>query len=263
MFKNNRHNEILEILKKRGWATVNELSETLYASKPTIRRDLTKLENDGYLRRSHGGAVLNDDKLHNNPVGYRRSEKMHEKLLLCKLASTLVGEGNLIFIDDSTTVYHLADFIKDIENVTVVTNGLSVCKRLSENNVKTISTGGRLAKSSEAFVGYFAEQTVSGFNADIMFFSAAAIDEEGVISDYSEAETSLRIAMKKRSARTALLCLSDKLNTKSELRLFSTNELDYIVTDKPLSDAFLQNCNMTETARAEGAILYKRVASRH
>ena len=62
MFKNQRHNEILEILKNERFASVSELSERLFSSQPTIRRDLNFLEKQGYLRRSHGGAIPADEK---------------------------------------------------------------------------------------------------------------------------------------------------------------------------------------------------------
>lgn len=256
MIKNERQNEIIKILRDENYATVLDLSKRLFASAPTIRRDLSELESEGYVRRSHGGVTLNDDKLHHHPVGFRRGSKMREKMAICKLAAELVSTGELVFIDDSTTAYHLADFLVGVDNVTVVTNGLSICQRLFYNNIKTISTGGRINRDSEAFVGYFAEQTVLSFNADYMFFSAAALDDEGIISDYSEEETSLRRIMKSRSRRTVFLCDSEKFGATSELRSFSLTEIDYVVTDEPLLPDLLEKCSLIEKKRTEGAILY-------
>ncbi len=259
MIKNERQKQILEILRQESFVNVTELSRRLFASCPTIRRDLSYLEDRGYVRRNHGGAMIDEDKLHHNPVNFRRGTKTHEKMNICRLAATLVPTDSLIFIDDSTTAYHLADFLGGIENVTVVTNGLSICQRLSINNIKTISTGGRLIKKTEAFVGHFAEQTVLAFNADVMFFSAAALGHDGSISDYSEEEMSLRIAMKARSKKTVFLCDSDKIGMVSEFRCFSLLEIDYMVTDRPLSEELMAVCRLCRLAAAEGAVLYGHV----
>ncbi len=256
MIKNERHERILQILRQEGFANVTDLSARLFVSPPTIRRDLSFLENEGYVRRNHGGAMMDEDKLHHNPVNFRRGTKMREKANICRLAATLVLPDSLVFLDDSTTVYHLADFLVGVENVTVVTNGLSVCQKLSANNIKTFSTGGRLMKKSEAFVGHFAEQTVSGFNADFMFFSAAALGNDGIISDYSEEETALRFAMKARSRKTVFLCDSDKIGVVSELRCFSLSEIDYMVTDRPLPLALIEKCRLHQLTAKEGAVLY-------
>ena len=78
MFKNQRHEEILEILKKEGFAGVCDLSKRLFASQPTIRRDLDILEKQGYIRRSHGGAILANGNL-NTPVPYRKGKHAKEK----------------------------------------------------------------------------------------------------------------------------------------------------------------------------------------
>lgn len=262
MIKNERHTQILQILSDEGYADVNYLSKVLYASCPTIRRDLTLLEKDGYISRNHGGAILNKDKLHNNPLNFRRDVRNQEKANICKLASTLISKGNLIFIDDSSTAYHLAKYIKDIEDLTVVTNGFAICNELLANNINTISTGGRLVKKSQAFVGMLAQQTANSFNADIMFFSSAALDDEGIISDYSEEESSLRKTMAARSKKIAFLCDSDKFHTSSELRLFSLKNIDYIITDQPLEEKLVKLCELEIMTETKDAILYRHISKR-
>ena len=134
MIKNQRHHELLEILKKQGFAEVRELGEKLYASQPTIRRDLDMLEKQGYVRRSHGGAMLADDSI-NTPVSFRRSKKTREKTQICRLAATLIKSGSLIFVDASTTAAHLSQVLKEADNVTVVTNGYPICRALTPRSL--------------------------------------------------------------------------------------------------------------------------------
>lgn len=257
MFKNQRHTEILEIIKNENYASVADLSERLFASQPTIRRDLDLLEKKGFVRRSHGGAILSDSKM-STPVPFRQSAHTKEKIHICQLAATLIFSESLIFTDASTTVSHIAEFIPQNAKVTVVTNGLMMCRRLMENNITTIATGGRLLKYSEAFAGRRAEDAVSDFNADLMIFSASSLDEDGVISDFSEEEAILRRVMHSHSEKTAFLIDSAKRESKSAYRIFSLDEVDHVITDKPLSKKLTDRYRLTVSQQTDNAILYSR-----
>jgi DeoR/GlpR family transcriptional regulator of sugar metabolism len=204
-------------------------------SLPTIRRDLAELNAKGLIRRSHGGAMLAGD---NNeiPVEFRSTLKTAEKAKMCKVAAGLVKKNYVIFLDASTTVLHIADYIRNIEGITVVTNGLAASNLLCKYNINTFCTGGHLLTSSQAYVGSRAEHFVADFNASIMFFSTSAINKEGLISDYSESETSLRKAMLKHSRLKVFLCDSSKIGRDSVFKVCDINNIDYIITDAPESD---------------------------
>lgn len=258
MLKNQRHFEILEILKNEGFAEVRSLGDRLYASQPTIRRDLDFLEKQGYVRRSHGGAMLADDKI-NTPVSFRRGTKAREKAQICKLAASLIKSGSLIFVDASTTASHLADAIHEKDNITVVTNGYPVCRVLSENNIRVFSTGGRLLKNSMAFVGNQAEDAVKKYNAEWLFFSSSSLDSDGVISDYSEEETALRVAMRNGAKHTVFLCDSTKIGKTSAFRAFSLSDIDYVVTDSSLPYDMIKKHDLSLVKSENDTFMYKKI----
>ena len=239
MLKNKRHLEILEVLKQDSFVSVRELSVRLYASQPTIRRDLIFLEQQGYIRRSHGGAVLADGKNH-TPLNFRKETKPKEKMQICQVAATLIQPESLIFVDASTTASYLSDWIKEGDRVSVVTNGLSLCHTLSKKHIPVFSTGGRVLKDSEAFVGRIAEENLSRFNGDWMFFSSSALSEDGMVSDYCEEETSLMQAMHRHSQRHVLLIEAGKFGNRSPFHRFSLDEIDYIVTNMALPEELLR-----------------------
>ena len=257
MLKNERHEEILLILKDKHFASVGYLGDTVHASQPTIRRDLDFLEKQGLVRRSHGGVMLADGKI-NAPVPFRKGTRIKEKNNICRLAAKLIKPNQSIFTDASTTAFCLSGFIDKDDGLTVITNGLSMCRALSENSIRTFSTGGRLVRESEAFVGRIAEDSVKKFYADIMFFSSSSFDDEGVISDYSEEETSLRKTMKEHSQKTVFLCDSGKFHTRSAFLAFSAHEIDYIVSDLKLSDELVNKCGLSVYMQDDGAIMYKK-----
>ena len=256
MFKNQRHDEILEILKEERFVSVSALSERLFASQPTIRRDLTFLEKQGYLRRSHGGAIPADER-NNIPVSFRSGTHTGQKTKICRLASTLIQDGYLIFTDASTTALHIASYIKSESNVTVLTNGYLACKLFSDKGVRVFSTGGRLLSDSLAFVGESARNTVSQYNADIMFFSSSSLGADGMISDYSEEETSLRIRMAKMAKIKVFLCDETKFGKTSAFNLFPLSEVDHVITGAPLPDAILKKYAL-KCISDDGAFMYKK-----
>lgn len=257
MLKNKRHHEIIEILKQDGFAEVKNLGERLYASQPTIRRDLDFLEKQGYVKRSYGGAMLASNKT-DTPISFRKGTKAREKAHICKLAASLISPGSLIFADASTTASHLSTFFHKSDNITVVTNGYYLCNLLAENDIKVFSTGGRLLKNSMAFVGSVAEENAAKFNADILFFSSSSLDGNGLISDYSEEETALRSAMKRGAKKSVFLCDSSKFNKTSAFRVCPLDEVDYTITDAPLPSELTTCRGLVLVSEGDGAFLYER-----
>ena len=255
MFKNQRQNEILEMLGKEKFISVNTLASRLYASLPTVRRDLTALENAGLVKRSHGGVMLFDGK-ESTPVSFRQGKHTGEKGKMARLAVRLINDGDLIFLDSSSTVLHLADYLGNLKELTAVTNGLIAAKRFSDAGTKVFSTGGRLLAESSALVGHSAERTVEEFNADIMFFSAAALSLDGIISDWSEDERNMRLSMARSSKVKVFLCDSSKFDKKCSFRFGGLSEVDYIVTDKPLSEDLMGNLSLASDSEGS-AYLYK------
>lgn len=257
MSKNKRHEEILQILKNEGFVGVRDLGERLFASQPTVRRDLDQLEKEGLVRRSHGGAMLAGEAA-STPVVYRRGKRIREKMSISRLAATLIEPDHLIFTDASSTALYLSEHIREVGGVSVVTNGILMCQALSGQNVRVFSTGGKLLEDSLAFAGPVAERAVTGFNADLMFFSSSSLDGKGMISDYAEEETALRLAMHERSQRSVFLCDSAKFDHSSPFCLFTLSEVDYTVTDAPLPESVLLAQGLTLLKASDGAFLYGR-----
>ena len=147
------------------------------------------------------------------------------------MASALVKNGDVIFLDASTTAQHMVEYLKSKQNIKVVTNSLITCGLLYQNDIETFCTGGKLKKNSGCFVGRRAEEYVKDFNADIMFFSTSALNATGLVSDYSDEETCLRRAMFKYSDKKVFLCDNAKLGKNSNYRTCMLDELDFAVTD--------------------------------
>lgn len=229
--KSERQENILEILKEKRFATVEYLAKTLFSSAPTIRRDLNEMEEKGFVKRSHGGAMIADSENSPIPIDFRNRKNIYEKIGICKKAAQLIKENSVIFIDGSTTTLHLADCVPGDKNITVVTNSLLICARLCERNIITHCTGGVLVPSSKAFVGQRAENVIRDFCFDTCFFSASALNDQGKITDYSDMETSLRKVMLENSKTKVFMCDHSKFNKTSSYNVTDLDNIDYLITD--------------------------------
>ena len=229
-----RPEEILRLLQERKTVTVGYLAESLYVSLPTIRRDLTKLESQGLVQRSHGGVRLNLEPHNEIPIQFRNTYNKREKYRLCKAAAPLVRDGFVVFMDGSTTVLALIGLFKEVHNLTVITNGVRAAVMLGKAGIRTYSTGGELIECSMAFAGPVAQNTVKSFNADVCFFSSSGLSEDGWISDYSEAETALRRAMIENAGQSVFLCDSSKIGRRSAFNLMPLETLTCAVVGQPL-----------------------------
>jgi DeoR/GlpR family transcriptional regulator of sugar metabolism len=206
-----RHEKIIEILNERSSVTVQFLADKLFVSLPTVRRDLSYLEKQNRLRRTFGGAVLNNN-ISEVPFELRNSVDTKIKDELALRASKLIKDDMVIFLDASSTVLRLVPYLKNYKNLTIITNSPKVNLELAELNVKSFSTGGILLKNSKAYVGNFAEEFVKRFNADICFLSCRGMSEDGMLNDGSIEESNLRIAMINNSKRSVFIMSSNKLN---------------------------------------------------
>lgn len=232
MFKEERKNTILDILKEKEYASAELLSKLLYVSLPTVRRDLAELSGEGLIKRCHGGAASLSAEKTGMPIGYRINFGQKEKMIVAEKASKLVKKGDVIFIDPSSTVLDMLPFIKEISELTVVTNSLRALNALCDKpNIRLYSTGGSFVKSSMAFVGKQAMDFISGFNFDLFFFSSAAVNEKGMITDYSEPETLLRKSSLKYAKKTVFLCTSDKFGKNCAYNVCPLSSLDEIICD--------------------------------
>ena len=228
MSKSNRSEEILQLVNSRGVISVEELSEKTYASRSTIRRDLEKLEQQGLLRRHHGGAesVLSLRP----PQIIRRQRNQTEKSVIASKAAALVEADSTIFIDASTTVQYMIPYLATVERLTVYTNGADTAMRLAEAKIRTVCTGGELLAESLAYVGSAAIDTVRKVYFDAMFFSGAGFDD-AVVSDWSEDETVLRRVVMEQSAKRYFLADHTKRGKRHTHIVCRTNELDEIICD--------------------------------
>lgn len=231
MIMQERRNKILEIIKERKYCTVNYLSQTLSVAPITIRRDLSDMEQSGLIHRCFGGATVPDYENREVPFEIRNQSNFSVKEQLAKKAAKLIKTGDVVFLDASSTVSRIVEHLTPDQNLIVVTNSTLVAEKLKEKHIRCYLTGGTPVQNSYALVGSLAEQTISGFNANICFFSSQGIAKDGMISDQSERETALRKLMIKNSKKQYFLFDGSKYGKHLAFRIAPVQSVTGYITD--------------------------------
>ncbi len=191
--KETREKQVLELLQTQEYATVIELATVLSTSTSTIRRMLESLQTKGLVTRTHGGVKLNGENAAPPSFSFRIHQNSFEKKKMALAAIKLIKNGDVIFIDGSTSAFYIADYLKEFQNIRVITNGIDTLSLLAKNNILAYSTGGQVSSENPSvLVGRYAEDMLCNFHADIAFFSAQSMDSDGEIYDCFEEENFLR-----------------------------------------------------------------------
>lgn len=227
--------KILEILETQQYASVDDLATALFVSTSTIRRTLEALQQKGLVTRTHGGVKINGDNNFSPSFTFRIHQNSFEKKKIALSAIKLIKNGDIIFLDGSTSAFYIAEYLKEFENIRVITNGIDTLSLLSKNNILAYSTGGQVsAENPSVLVGRYAEDMLCNFRADIAFFSAQSIDNDGEIYDCYEDEIFIRRAMIKNAKSKVFLCDSTKVGKTSPYHLCSLKDIDYIASNQAL-----------------------------
>ncbi|MBQ8808556.1 MAG: DeoR/GlpR transcriptional regulator [Clostridia bacterium] len=243
-----REDKIIEVLMKKQNMTVEEISKELFISKPTVRRDLIKLENKGLIIRTRGGATLKNKSADTKiPFFLREQEHSEAKQIMAKKAVKFISDGDTIMIDATTSALSIIPYLSDFHDIIVITNSAKASVLLGSMGIKNISTGGLMIPKLFSYVGKEAQRTILDYNADIMFFSCRSLSEDGYLSDNSLEENAIRLAMMSRSKKKVLLCDSTKLNKKSLNNLCHLREIDEIICEKQLPE------NIIKTLKKKGS----------
>ncbi len=227
-----RQNQIIELLKEKSPSSVRELSKKLFVSQATIRRDLSNMEEQLLIKRTHGGAFLSVIEQEETGFSFRMNEKLKEKEKIASLALPVIKNYKNIFMDASSTTAILAKNA-DLNYSTIVTTGMETALSLSKkenNNVLLI--GGCVTYGTNSVSGPITLKQIEGFNFDVSVLSCAGIDKDFFATDKTIEQSAIKQKVLRNSAQKILLIDSSKFTTTNLSRICSLNEFNYIVTDK-------------------------------
>lgn len=234
MFKNERHEQITQLIGKKKSMTVTELAEVLYVSEATVRRDLRELERAGAIGRSHGGAFLIQGTGADNPGVIREKQNIHKKRQIAEIAKAFIVPDSTLFLDSSSSAGQVLSLIQNVQGVTVITNGIRNCiKAMEHSGARVLLCGGEATSSSDAVIGPEATRFLSNYRADLCIISCGGISADGV-TEASPYQAEVKRLMIEGAKKRLLLVDSTKADKTCMCRIAGFDSFDALITDKNL-----------------------------
>lgn len=236
-----RRNLILGKLQIEKRVVVSQLSQLYEVSEETIRRDLEKLEKEGYATKSYGGAVVNENVGIELPFNVRKNQNVVGKQRMAEIAASLVGEGEHIFLDASTTAVFVARALKGKKHLTVITNSVEILLELSDvTGWNIISTGGMLEERYLAFLGSRTEDAIRSYYVDKVLFSCKALDSRRGMMESHETIASTKKTMIECGRRKILVAENKKFGRTAFSVVGSLRDVGMVITDRKPDDPWLR-----------------------
>ena len=240
-----RRDMILSSLEEEGLVTVPMIAKLCETSEMTIRRDFDFLEGLGLLARTHGGAILPNSpsakKFDTIEPSLDRRNVLNQraKFAIAALAAQQIGPNQTIALDVGSTVFALADRIKEMP-IRVFSTSLPIASHLGQSGAKVYVPGGEVQGSEPSIVGVKAVEDLRRFHFDISFLGVSGLAEDGFY-DYSIEETEIKAAMVSQSKRNIVLMDSTKFGRVSVARVSELTNISMLITEKIPPEPLLES----------------------
>lgn len=237
---NARQQHIFDILTEEREVKISALKDDFAVTEMTIRRDLEKLEQLGYLRRTFGGAIsVEKDIVFRERVGFMKEAKTR----IGKKAADLIRSGESVFIDGGTTTVQIARFIKPNAGITVVTNAINVAGELQDKGITTIVTGGNLVEATFSLVGPLALDTISRMAFDRIFLGTTGFTNGHGFSNSNMHESEVKKTAIQQAGEVNIVLDHTKFGAKMLVSFATLQQVNRIITDQLPQADLLQDCH--------------------
>lgn len=236
-----RQKKMIEYIENNTSAQIHELAERFHVSEATVRRDLDDLDQQGAIRRTHGGAIKMD---RSTSYEHMYSEKIdlmtEEKQRIAQYAAGMVHNGDTIIIDSGTTTFFIAQALSRHENLTLITNDLYIAYQTPIHPSSTlIVTGGMRRQGRQELVGTVPENFIRETHVDIAFIGVDGIDLTGGVTNANFAEVGVKRLMLDAGMRSVIVADHSKFGRVALARICDIRQADLILTDRGIEEEML------------------------
>lgn len=231
-----RHEFIIQQLKKNGKVNIIELIDLMKVSGVTIRKDLKLLEDKNLLFRTRGGGSINNPYATERTINEKEFINSEEKQRIAKAALGIIGQNDSISIGSGTTVFELARCLYPSKHLTVITPALKVGLELSNRpNVEVLQLGGLIRPNSSSVAGAHAEKILAEISCGVLFLGVDGIDLDFGFSITNIAEATLNQKMIDTAQTLVILADSTKFDRRGLGKVCSFEQVHYVITDSKVS----------------------------
>jgi DeoR/GlpR family transcriptional regulator of sugar metabolism len=231
MLASERRRLILERVAERQVVEALALAEELGVSVMTIRRDIKRLEQDGFLRQTYGGATAHITKSVELGFNSRALQYSAQKRLIGTRAAQLITPGQTLFVGEGTTTAQFAQFLPPHPHLVVITTSLSHASLLCSRHIRVIVAGGEVHPDELSMSGPLAEASIEQFYADVCVLGAAGVDAAIGVTELDHHTAALHRLMLQRSARVLVLANHSKLGFRAPAVVADLKQVDTLVTN--------------------------------
>lgn len=240
LFTEERRNVILDLLRKKGKITVNELTRQLKVSSVTIRKDLDFLEANGSIVRTHGGAILPDHSRSEWNFLKKIHQRENEKKRIAKKIVSLIEDGDTVILDSSSTNYYATFELRksELSMITVVTNNVFIAGKLIELGIEVLVLGGVVRENSLSLVGPWALRFLEEINVDKAFLGTTGFSVEKGFMTPSVVEADVKKAMIRSASKVYIVTDSTKFSRSAFASFALPEDIDGVITDENIPKEF-------------------------
>ena len=235
-----RHTAIVDLLKQQGKAKVEDLAERLNVSEVTIRKDLTKLEEQGLLQRVHGSAVISQQSRFNIAFLERLRLQAPAKNSIAQAAALYIQEGDSIILDAGTTALSLAQVLAErrCHSLFVITNSVPAALELSKASYEIVLIGGQVRNHSLALIGPITVKNLANYHVDRAFVGTSGVSLTHGFSTPNGFDAQVKEAMIRAAEETYILADSSKFGHDCLVSFAEISDIHLIITDSEIPPEF-------------------------
>lgn len=236
MYPVERQQKIMEIVRKQQVVKYVELKEALQVSIETLRRDIQILVQQGLVEKFYGGIREVEQSLTETLIEQRMISQLEEKIAIARECATFIQEGDCIFLDSGSSTFQIAKFIRNMKNITVITNSLPIVLELLHTSVEIILMGGKVRHSEKSIVAYDFLLQYDQLNISKAFICTSGISLKNGLSDFSFEEVVTRRNIVHSAQTIYVVADYTKFERDVAIKICSLSDVDYFITDAHLND---------------------------
>ncbi|MEP2715997.1 DeoR/GlpR family DNA-binding transcription regulator [Pseudophaeobacter sp.] len=228
-----RQTKLIEIVRRQGKVSVEELATQLNASRETIRRDLSRLSEAGKIQKVHGGASM-PRVMGEGSFKQRLSENVDAKMEIAKATARLIQPGETLFIDTGSTTLFFVEAIAHIQGLTIVTNSTEIARTIAtaDTSSRVYLLGGEFGSDNSQTFGAMATMQVRSFRAHHAILTIGAMDARSGAMDFNIEEAQVARAMIEQSETVTVLADSSKMGALASFEVCPLTLIDRLVTER-------------------------------
>jgi DeoR/GlpR family transcriptional regulator of sugar metabolism len=235
-----RQRRILDLLTKAGSLRTTDTAEALGVTDETVRKDFELLEKQGELIRIHGGASRSEKIRGDLPFTERQAIQREAKQAIARLAASRIQANETIFLDASSTVLTLTEFLPDLP-LTILTNALNVLTALSDRpNLDLMCSGGLFDAKSRSFIGLTAEKSLQRYNIHRAFLSGSGLHSGRGASESNARQAAFKERVISYSEDVVFMADHTKLGRKASFFFAQASDLSCLITDRKADAGFVE-----------------------